>query len=202
MKGRQEDLINDLERRVQVGIEKVAHWKEQPQESWKAKPAPEAWNALECIEHLNRYNAFYLPEVERVLASAETAQRKTGKSAPEIFKSTWLGEYFSKSVMPRTEPGEKLNTMNTFKVMNPANQALTSEVVETYLKDQDHWLALLDRCRAVNLTRNKTAISISKIIKLRLGDTLRVVIYHQDRHLVQAQKALASAPVLEGVGQI
>jgi hypothetical protein len=35
----------------------------------------------------------------------------------------------------------------------------------------------------------KTSISISSFIKLRLGDTLRLVVYHNWRHLIQAKNA-------------
>lgn len=42
----------------------------------------------------------------------------------------------------------------------------------------------------VSLNKTKTGISISTWIKLKLGDTFKVVIYHNKRHIVQALKAL------------
>jgi hypothetical protein len=56
-------------------------------------------------------------------------------------------------------------------------------------------LELLEAARTVDLTRTKTGISITNLIKLRLGDTLRVVVYHNWRHIEQAQRAIQSAPV-------
>jgi uncharacterized protein (DUF2249 family) len=50
-------------------------------------------------------------------------------------------------------------------------------------------LELLEIARSKNLNRIRTSISISKLIKLKLGDTLRVVIYHNGRHLQQALRA-------------
>src|SRR5690606_41809639 len=55
-------------------------------------------------------------------------------------------------------------------------------------------LQLLEASKRVDLTQVKTSISISKWIKLRLGDTLRVVIYHNRRHIVQALKLVPSVP--------
>jgi len=46
----------------------------------------------------------------------------------------------------------------------------------------------LDVCAKVDIGKTKTAISISKWIKLKLGDTLRVVIYHNQRHMAQAKR--------------
>ena len=45
----------------------------------------------------------------------------------------------------------------------------------------------------VNLDKIKTAISISKLIRLKLGDTFRVLIYHNERHIKQAEKVLHEA---------
>ena len=42
----------------------------------------------------------------------------------------------------------------------------------------------------IDLNKTKTAISISKLIKLKIGDTFRVVVYHNERHLIQAEKIL------------
>ncbi len=49
---------------------------------------------------------------------------------------------------------------------------------------------LLEQSRDTNLTKIKTSISISKWIKLRLGDTFRIVIYHNLRHITQVKKIL------------
>jgi hypothetical protein len=43
------------------------------------------------------------------------------------------------------------------------------------------------KAQKVDLTKVKTAISLSKFIKLRLGDTLRFLVYHNERHILQAQ---------------
>jgi hypothetical protein len=52
-------------------------------------------------------------------------------------------------------------------------------------------LNLLEQGKKVDLTRTRTSISISSLIKLRLGDTLRVVIYHNQRHLAQVRRILS-----------
>lgn len=176
------DLLNDLQQRLIRQSKQVAQLKQQPSQSLNAKPSEQAWSALECIEHLNRYGRFYLPEVRRALAANRHA-------ASPVFKSGWLGNYFATSMLPK----ENLNTMRTFKVMNPSGSTLGPEVLEECEAQITRWQQLLAQCEEACLNRTKTAISISKLIKLRLGDTLRVVIYHQDRHMEQAQKAVRSA---------
>ena len=85
-------------------------------------------------------------------------------------------------------PKEKLNKMKTFKSMNPIGSNLDKTVLEKFLSQQKTLLELLQQAEKVSLTKNKTGISISKWIKLKLGDTFRIVIYHNLRHVIQAEK--------------
>lgn len=172
-------LISDLVNRTQDNIQRAKALQQQSEEALNHKPSPKSWSALECIEHLNRYGDFYLPELRQRIAN--TSQKSNG-----VFKSGWLGNYFAKSLMPK----ERLNKMKTFAVMNPSGSTLDASVLSTFLKQQSEILELLRRAEDVDLTKTKTAISISTWIKLRLGDTFRVVIYHNQRHIVQAERAV------------
>ncbi|MGB0850352.1 MAG: DinB family protein [Bacteroidia bacterium] len=142
------------------------------------KSSSESWSVLECIDHLNRYGNFYIPEISSSIKSSK-------HGAESNFKSGVLGNYFASSMLPK----EDLNKMKTFKSMNPIGSSLNNTVLKTFIEHQNKILDLLNESRNVSLTTNKTAISISKWIRLRLGDTLRVVIYHNLRHIEQAERA-------------
>ena len=172
------ELLADLKARTMEVIVRVEALQGLSVKELNYKASSDSWSILECIEHLNRYGDFYLPEIGRCI--------RDSKKGAEEFKSGWLGNYFAVSMLPK----EKLNKMKTFKVMNPAGSKLDQSVIEKFLRQQDQMLELLNAAAKVSLTKNKTAISISKLIKLRLGDTLRVVIYHNQRHVVQAEKVL------------
>lgn len=90
-------------------------------------------------------------------------------------------------------PKEKLNKMKTIKSMNPVGSNLDKSVLDKFINQQKTLLELLKQAKKVNLTKTKTGISISKWIKLRLGDTFRVVIYHNLRHMIQAEKVVKEA---------
>lgn len=169
-------LINDLIKRTKDNLNRIQPMLDLSIEDLNFKPDPERWSILECIEHLNRYGDFYLPELE-------TKINQSKHKANAVFKSGWLGNYFAISMLPK----EKLNTMKTFKSMNPAGSQLTKETLHTFVHQQQQMLTLLHQARTVCLSKTKTNISISKWIKLRLGDTFRVVIYHNQRHLLQAE---------------
>ena len=174
------DLIADLIQRTKDNLNQVIAFQELKLVALNKKVNPKSWSALECIEHLNRYGDFYLPEIEQRMRKAKKSNPKTS------FKSGLLGNYFAKAMLPK----EKLNKMKTFKSMNPLDSHLDKTVLTKFIDQQRKMLELLQFAKEIDLTKTKTSISISKLIKLRLGDSFRVVIYHNQRHLLQASLAM------------
>ncbi|GAA4469436.1 DinB family protein [Nemorincola caseinilytica] len=172
-----EQLVKDLLRLTDNVTERVQQLKKLDATLLNHKETAEKWSVLECIEHLNMYGDFYLPEIERRIL----AQKPVAK--PPAFKSGVLGNYFAN--MMRAD-GKKMKTM---KDKNPANSTLTMTTIDRFLKQQDRLGHLLTQAQNIDLTRTRTAISISSFIKLRLGDTFRFLIYHIDRHVQQAERA-------------
>jgi len=169
-------LINDLIELTKKNMNEVQSFKNLSIEKLNLKVSSESWSMLECIEHLNRYGDYYIPEIKKRLEHSNHQKSDT-------FKSGVLGNYFAKSMLPK----EKLNKMKTFESMNPNNSTLERSVLDTFIHQQESMLKLLTKARNTNLTKVKTSISISKWIKLRLGDTFRFVIYHNLRHITQAK---------------
>ncbi len=180
MKVLRQQLLQDLRKRTESHLKEAEQLRRYDFETLNYKQDEDTWSVLECLEHLNLYGDFYLPEISRVLQQAKPAPESTH------FKSGVLGNYFAKSMLPK----EKLNKMKTFKDKNPNGSNLSLEVIDRFIDQQNKTLHLLDKCEQIDLTQNRTGISISNFIKLRLGDTLRVVIYHNERHIVQVNNAL------------
>lgn len=170
-----EKLIEDLIERTKVNLNQAEklHQKTIEELNWKSEP--NSWSVLECIEHLNLYGDFYLSEIEQRISESNFSTETT-------FKSGILGNYFAKMMLPR----EKLNKMKTFKDKDPIGSNLTKISIERFINQQQKTLELLNTSRKISLNKTKTTISISKCIKLKLGDTFRVVIYHNERHIAQA----------------
>jgi hypothetical protein len=179
-----DEWILDLTQRTEANIRQANQLKKYSENLLNRKRDSEAWSALECVEHLNRYCVFYHPEFKKRLSAAQHSDNQK-------FKSTWLGNYFAKSVMPlNQENGPKGFKMKTFKSMNPKGSNLTTEVLDQFIAYQLEFLQYIQASKNVDWTKVKTAISITKLIKLRLGDTFRVCVYHNQRHLQQAFKAI------------
>jgi hypothetical protein len=149
------------------------------------KTHPESWSILECIEHLNLYGDFYLPEIEKQIL----AQKEQEPGA--IFKSGVLGNYFAELMQAKNG---RIKKMKSPKDKNPVHSRLSVTTIERFIKQQERLLNILRLARSVDLTKTKTAISLTRLIKLRLGDTFRFFIYHIERHIAQAQRVQSGIP--------
>jgi hypothetical protein len=116
-------------------------------------------------------------------------KRMNSSSLPKtnVFKSGYLGNKFALDMLPK----DGMKTMNTFKSKNPIHSQLDKDkVLDTFIQQQKEFLELLEIAENKNLTKIKTSITLP-LLKFRLGDTFRFVIYHNERHVVQAKKAIS-----------
>lgn len=169
-----EKLIQSLIEQTRLIINQAEKLKsyDLPTLTWRENPA--SWNILECLEHLNLYGDYYLPQIENQIKNSNT------KSDLE-FKSGFLGNYFAKTMLPK----EKRNKMKTFKDKNPLNTELDKTVIEKFVNQQIKLLDLLNQSRQVSLNKVKIETSILSLLKFKLGDTFQFFINHIFRHLNQ-----------------
>ena len=179
-------LIDELIQITERSTKSVQGLKQLSDNQLNFKEHSEQWSALECIEHLNLYGDYYLPEIEKSIFTQNKDEHAT------IFKSGLLGNYFAN--LMKVNNG-KVKKMRSPKDKNPVHSQLTSTTIDRFLKQQEMLKQLLEKARHTNLTMARTPISISKMVRLRLGDTFRFFVYHLERHVLQAEKAAAKAPL-------
>jgi hypothetical protein len=137
------------------------------------------WSIIQNLEHLNLYYDYYNPAIKQSL-------KQTKKdSSISTFKSGRLGNYFTNSMDYR-----KKGKIKAFKDYIPVVDLDPDVVITQFLSNQEEMLRLLDEAQDYNLTKIKTAISLTKWIKMRLGDVFQFVIMHNERHIVQAQSRI------------
>lgn len=184
MKARQGVVIEELLYLTDGAIKSAQAFKELSGEKLNAKKDQTQWSILECLEHLNLYGDFYLPEIEKQLLKGDKVNDN------KIFKSGVIGNYFTN--LMKANNG-KMKKMKSPKDKNPINSKLSAITIDRFLKQSETLRLLLNQARNVDLTKTKTAISLSSMIKLRLGDTFRFYVYHIERHVLQAQRNIEPA---------
>lgn len=146
--------------------------------NWKESSAH--WSILECLEHLNRYNTYYLGEITRGIALAPQLA-----GTVEV-QSSWIGKKFISMMHP-----DNVKKQKTFSRMNPVNSSLTREVLQKFLDEQNSLLNLLSLARNINPNKGNVPVEFFRLISLSIGDTLKFVIVHQQRHINQALHVLS-----------
>lgn len=183
MKIERKQLLDRLTKETNASIAFAKDLQSIGDEKLNFKTNATTWSILECIEHLNLYAAFYLPEIEKAIR-----QNKTTKELS--FKSGVLGNYFAKIMLPK----EKLNKMKTFADKNPNGSNLDQSSLLNFIQNQEKLLHILKNSANIDLKQTKTAISMSKWIKLRLGDTFQFYSNHIIRHAKQIENTLEGIP--------
>jgi hypothetical protein len=148
------------------------------QMNWR--PNPGVWNVNEILAHLNSYAAYYHPTFLKKIENTRFTSTKEGFMSSPLGRSAW------KSM----KLGNARNVKRKFKAPKGHNPTIDPELVgdnevEKFIEHQEDLLNILDKAKEVNLKRVKIPISISKIVRLRLGDALLFVIYHNERHVQQ-----------------
>jgi hypothetical protein len=176
------ELLVALANNVQSHLAFAQTLQNQSDEILNAKTSATSWSCLECLEHLNLYGNFYIPEIQKRMNA-------TPNSSSDIFKSGRWGNKFALDMLPK----EGMKKMKTFKSKNPIHSQLNaSQVIATFIQQQHVFLELLAIAENKDLTKIKTSITLP-LLKFRLGDTFRFVIYHNERHIVQAKRVLRNS---------
>lgn len=163
---------------------KFSHLSEN-QKNWR--PSKSAWSINEIFAHLNEYSRFYHPAISDKIEKTKFTESK------EVFVSSPLGRSAWKSM----KLGRANNVKRKFNAPKGYNPTVDTQLVhENTFADfssyQNELVGILDNAAKVNLRKIKVPISISRIVRLRLGDALMFVIYHNERHMQQAIKVLSN----------
>lgn len=132
------------------------------------------WNALECLDHLHHYAAYYHPAIEKKLIRSSIKN-------DTMYTETWLGKQFMK--MFDEKKAKKYKTMSHLK---PRQNKLDSGYVQRFIDEQTSFLKLLENAKKHSLQKNKIPLEFFKLIPICLGDLFQFLNAHDKRHLKQA----------------
>jgi hypothetical protein len=78
----------------------------------------------------------------------------------------------------------------TFKRMNPAASALSRETLDEFLLAQQTLLTLIEKAKLVNVNSGKVRVEFLQLLTMNIGESLRFIVVHEQRHMLQAMKVL------------
>lgn len=181
-KFKSEELLNELQEDVRKIKAAAEHISSKDPRKLIYQTHPEKWSVVQVLEHMNAYGRHYIPAIDRAVAikSAE----------PSVwFTPGTFGNYFVKSMKP-TNVYEIKNKMKTMKAYSFPNSLNVEKVLQEFLEQQDRLIQLMDLARSRDLNSIRIPITVSKLVKLKLGDVFRFLVAHEQRHMIQARNTL------------
>jgi uncharacterized damage-inducible protein DinB len=144
------------------------------------RPSPGQWSIAEIFGHLNLCCDQYIRSILPRITLAPDYP-------PDRYVSGWLGDWIYDRVMPRADG--TVFKLKTLKAWYASGETLDArEVLESFQRKCDALDDILRHAATKNLQRIRIPFYFSRAVRLRLGDTLRIVVAHGERHLLQAQR--------------
>ncbi len=137
------------------------------------------WSILECLEHLNRYHAYYNDAIKQGLTKAKSS------TADKSYKNGWFGKMSIDMMSP-----DNVKKQKTLAKFNPVGSQLTKETMTKFLAYQQELLTLLEKAKGKNINQRKVPVEFFKLMRMKIGDALAFVVTHEQRHILQAQAVL------------
>ncbi|MFY7651747.1 MAG: DinB family protein [Chitinophagaceae bacterium] len=144
------------------------------------QPNAQAWSIAQVIAHLNVYNRYYHPLLQKFVESTSI----TGSA----YKPGWLGSYFIRLMQPKSavDVGKK---MKAHKNAIPTPQLNALAIIRQHITYQEELIIILEKAVNANLN-SRIPIFISPFIQLKAGDLLQFLVAHQQRHHIQISNLL------------
>jgi hypothetical protein len=177
-----ETLLDELSNDIRQILRQTESLKQLSAEKLKQNPKAGSWSIAQCLQHLNIYCEHYLPAIESGLSNQQ-------HSTATQFKSGWLGNYFT-NLMRLDNNGNTKKMMKAPKNAIPSSQPDGEMELKKFIEHQHHLLNLFNLAKKSDLNKIRIPISLTKLIRLKLGDTFLFFSEHQKRHFVQINRAL------------
>lgn len=172
------EYINDLLKQIDVQISFGESLREADPSSLKFRENEKKWNALECIQHMNQSMQIYTDQlVEKKLDTAEEETVKIG----------WKGNFFAEGSRPK---GEEISyKMKTMKALEPISADIKS--ISKFISLLELIKMFIAENRDGNWTKGRVKTALGPLVKLNIAEAINFVLAHNERHILQAKKAMA-----------
>lgn len=182
-----ESLIDQLEADVRQMIAASDHLKTADPVKLGYSTEKGSWSVAQVIDHLNRYSRHYLPLIEKSMVPIP-------KETNAWFVAGFWGNYFTKLMMPKNV-FEIKNRMKTTTHFSPDKSVNVEGAFNEFVQHQNKLLQLLELARGRNLNTIHIPVTISRFLRLKLGDLFRFLVAHEQRHMMQARNAIKAVGI-------
>lgn len=175
-------LLNELSLQTEKHLSQaIQYWQNLPAKQLLDRPSANSWGIADCASHLNFYASYYHPRIRKAFAQ--------NQAPSPVFRSGWLGDYFTKLMQPLPDGTVAKRIKAPKKSLPPAIEN-PQAVIASFIENLEELASLLALASNRSLQSPRIPISLSPLIRLTPGDTLRFLVAHNERHVIQGMKVL------------
>jgi len=150
----------------------------EAQINWK--PSEEKWSIGECIDHLVVTHKLYNSQIKEHQRLFEDFGEGSFK-----FKHTFSGGMILKYVDPNSTTKTR-----TFKVFKPSKRQINTNIIRSFCEEVESMISFAEKLHGIDLRKIKISSPLTKLLRMNVGDALLINLYHDKRHLNQAEKIM------------
>lgn len=177
------ETATDLQARLTAILEIVdREFGSLTEEQLRKKPTPDKWSIIECLQHLNLAERFYIRNIQHKVDQLGLLQTNP---TDQTLKAGLVGRGLCWAVDPKTKV--KLKAPSIVKPRRAAEWNVP-EVMNQFIELQTVLKSSIDRAIYLDWNQTKLPTLFGNWLKINLGDALRMLILHTERHLAQAMR--------------
>ena len=144
------------------------------------KPAADKWSVGQCFDHLLTANSEYFPIFDRVLQGQKTTNT-IWERLPGLPR--FLGQMLIRSLSPDTA-----RKQTAPKIFAPTTSAVDAGIIPRFIDQQERVIGYLNTITAVDADTIIITSPVARVITYSLLDACRVIVAHEQRHILQARR--------------
>ncbi len=180
---------HELKSRISAVLETVElEFRPLTEAQLRWKPAPGKWSIVECLQHLNLAERFYIRNIQHKVDQLGMIQTNPIDQAIE---SDWIGKAMLYVIDPQVKiklPAPGMLRPRRAEDLDP------TDVVNQFVELQILLRDLLNKAVYLDWNQDKVMTMYGNWLKIRLGDAVRMLVAHTERHMNQAMRVKAEIP--------
>lgn len=182
---------HQLQQRLSVVLDTAnREFRPQSDAQFRWKPTPDQWSILECLQHLNLAERFYIRNIQHKVDALGLMQTNP---IDQTLESDWIGKAMLYVIDPAMNI--KLPTPGMIRPRRP-NELNPTEVLNQFVDLQTTLHDLLDKAVYLDWNGDKVMTMYGNWLKIRLGDVMQMLVAHTERHMNQAMRVKAEMSTL------
>jgi DinB family protein len=145
------------------------------------KPDKDEWSVAQCLEHLRMNLVSFIPVFDKKFR--ENTNSSIDLEMP--YKNSFLGKRLIRFIGP-----EGTRKLKTSKKFTPQLSNYHLGALDDFITFHDKISEWVEKARKVNIKKVRIVSPAIKILNLSMGDMLRFIIAHEQRHIKQAKNVM------------